>query len=47
MVCICLMLLPISGMLNLLCWAAILLTTIYSGVEYFVKNKDVIDWTDM
>lgn len=47
MVCICLMLLPISEMLNLLCWAAILLTTIYSGVEYFVKNKDVIDWTDM
>ena len=47
MVCICLMLLPISEPLNRLCWAAILLTTVYSGVEYFLKNKDVIDWTDM
>lgn len=47
MVCICLMLLPIPETLNLLCWIAILLTTVYSGVEYFIKNKDVIDWTDM
>lgn len=47
MVCICLMLLPIPNLLNTLCCAAILATTVYSGVEYFLKNKDVIDWTDM
>lgn len=28
------------------CWI-IVLTTLYSGVEYFVKNKDVVDWSDM
>lgn len=28
------------------CWV-IVLTTVYSGVEYFLKNKDVIDWKDM
>ena len=47
MVCICLMLLPIPELLNTLCCVAILVTTVYSGVEYFLKNKDVIDWTDM
>jgi CDP-diacylglycerol--glycerol-3-phosphate 3-phosphatidyltransferase len=48
MVCICIMLLPfIPAWLNALCCAAILLTTVYSGAEYFLKNKDVIDWTDM
>ena len=42
MVCIILMLLPIPAMLNSICVAVIVLTTIYSGVEYFMKNLDII-----
>ena len=42
MVCIVLMFLPIPGWLNTVCVAIIALTTLYSGVEYFVKNKDII-----
>ena len=42
MVCIMVMLLPISQMVNTLCVAVIVLTTIYSGVEYIMKNIDVI-----
>lgn len=43
MVCICLMLLvQAAPMLDGLCVGLITLTTLYSGVEYFVKNKDVI-----
>ena len=42
MVCICLILFGIPHWLNLVCQGVILVTTVYSGVEYFVKNKDVI-----
>ena len=42
MVCIVLMLLPISPWINSICGAVIVLTTIYSGVEYFMKNLDVL-----
>ena len=42
MVCVVLMFLPIPEVLNTVCVAVIVLTTIYSGVEYFVKNKDVL-----
>lgn len=42
MVCICLMFLPIPVELNWACVAVIVLTTIYSGVEYFVKNADCL-----
>ena len=42
MVCIILMLLPIPSVVNTLCVAVIVLTTIYSGVEYVMKNLDVI-----
>lgn len=48
MVCICVMLLvnepwmPVPRTLNLLCVAVIAVTTLYSGVEYFVQNRDVI-----
>jgi CDP-diacylglycerol--glycerol-3-phosphate 3-phosphatidyltransferase len=42
MVCIILMLLPIPEVVNTLCVAVIVLTTIYSGVEYVMKNIDVI-----
>ena len=42
LVCIILMLLPIPAMVNTLCVAIIVLTTVYSGVEYVMKNIDVI-----
>ena len=42
MVCIVLMFLPIPAVVNTLCVWVITLTTLYSGVEYFMKNKDVI-----
>ena len=42
MVCIVLMFLPIPAILNTICVWVIALTTLYSGVEYFMKNKDVI-----
>lgn len=44
MVCICLMLLPIPAAVNWVCVALIVATTLYSGVEYFVKNRDVLNW---
>ena len=47
MVCIILMLLPIPPVLNTVCWGIILVTTVYSGVEYFTKNKLVIDWSNL
>ena len=42
MVCIVLMFLPIPAVVNTICVWVIALTTLYSGVEYFVKNKDAI-----
>ena len=42
MVCVVLMFLPIPPVLNTVCVWVITLTTLYSGVEYFVKNKDII-----
>lgn len=42
MVCIVLMFLPIPDVLNTLCVAVIVVTTIYSGVEYFMKNRDCL-----
>lgn len=42
MVCIVLMFLPIAHWINSICVAVIVLTTIYSGVEYFMKNLDVL-----
>ena len=42
MVCIVLMFLPIPEVLNTVCVAVIVATTIYSGVEYFLKNKDCL-----
>ena len=48
MVCICLMLaLTEVPALDLVCTIVILATTVYSGLEYFIKNKDVMDWSDM
>ena len=43
MVCVVLMFLPfLPPVLNTVCVWVITLTTLYSGVEYFMKNKDVI-----
>ena len=42
MVCIILMFLPIPAVVNTLCVAVIVVTTIYSGVEYFMKNRDCL-----
>ena len=47
MVCICLLLAIPNETLRLVCVAVILVTTVYSGVEYFVKNKDVVDWSNL
>lgn len=41
-VCIVLMFLPIAVWINHICVAVIVLTTIYSGVEYFMKNLDIL-----
>ena len=42
MVCVVLMFLPIPSWLNTACIAVIVATTIWSGVEYFMKNRDVL-----
>ena len=47
MVCIILMLAVPSATLNLVCVAVILVTTVYSGVEYFIQNRQVILNGDM
>lgn len=43
MVCLCIMHLPIWNWLSWVCIIVIAATTLYSGVEYFVKNKDVLN----
>ena len=47
MVCICLMLAFSRPALDRVCTVVILAATVYSGIEYFVKNKDVIDWSSL
>ena len=43
MVCLgVMMLFPNHGVLNKISSAVILITTVYSGIEYFLKNKDVL-----
>jgi CDP-diacylglycerol--glycerol-3-phosphate 3-phosphatidyltransferase len=43
MVCLCIMHLRIWEWLLWVCVVVIALTTLYSGIEYFVKNKDVLN----
>lgn len=47
MVCICIMLLGLPQWVNAVCSAVILVTTAYSGIEYLVKNKDVLDFSNI
>ena len=48
MVCICIMLTPLHALglggvtLNALCVAVMVVTTVWSGIEYFVKNKEAL-----
>ena len=41
MVGLALMLLISVNVVDIIVWIIILITTVYSGIEYFVKNKDV------
>lgn len=47
MVCICVMLLGLPEAVNVVCWVVILVTTAYSGGEYLVKNRDVLDLSNI
>lgn len=44
MVGVCVMFLFPNPIVDAVVMAAIVLTTLYSGAEYFVRNRDVIDW---
>ena len=47
MVGLCVMMLfPTVNLVNIICSAVILLTTVYSGVEYFWVNRDVFKDAD-
>lgn len=41
MVGFCLMMLPVPEVVVTICWIVVVLTTVYSGVEYFIKNASV------
>ena len=43
MVCLCVLHLPVWSWLVWVCIILIAATTLYSGVEYFVQNKDVLN----
>ncbi len=43
MICLGVMFFPIPDMVNTVCVVLILTTTLYSGVEYFVQNRDVLN----
>ena len=44
MVCLCLIHLFIPDVLGWVCVVIIAATTLYSGIEYFVLNRDVLNW---
>ena len=46
MVCLCLMMLNIPAWLNTACVVVIVATTVYSCIEYFIKNKEVFQNAD-
>jgi len=41
-ICLIAMFLPLPGWLLITCWVLIGVTTVVSGVEYFVKNRDIM-----
>jgi len=41
-VCLIAMFLPLSKWMIITCWVLIGVTTVVSGVEYFVKNRDIM-----
>ena len=45
MVCILVMFLPLPLLVIDICVGLIVLVTLYSGIEYFIKNKDSLNWT--
>lgn len=47
MIGLCVMHLKVPDLVDQLCIWVIVLTTVYSGVEYFIKNKDCIDWKNL
>lgn len=47
MISLCVMHLSVPALVDQLCIWVIVLTTVYSGVEYFIKNKDCIDWKNL
>ena len=44
MVCLILMFFPIPSVVVTVCVWLIVLTTVYSGIEYFVKNRDILNF---
>ena len=47
MVGLCVMHLSVPAIVDQICMWIIVVTTVYSGVEYFVQNKDCIDWKNL
>ena len=47
MVCLCVMHVPAPPILGWVCVGVIVVTTLYSGVEYFIQNRDCIDWENI
>jgi len=44
MVCLSAMFLPLRQWMIYVCIGAIIITTLVSGIEYFMKNRDVLNW---
>jgi len=47
MICLTIMFLDLKPWMVYLCVAAITITTLVSGIEYFIKNKDIFNWKKM
>ena len=47
MVGICVMFVFPNPVVDTVVMTIIVLTTVYSGVEYFIKNRDVMDWSNL
>ena len=42
MICLIIMFLPLPPWMLVTCWVLIGVTTVYSGIEYFVMNRDIM-----